>query len=180
MDDGTMRGMYEAQCFLNRDAVHIPKLIEASSHCVHILTTSLDYVCTYLQDPLRVALEKNQKNPDYNIVMLTMDPESEATNGRAEQLIRPLREFRDELRAALDEMVRRFGNESQVSILKYRTLPTQITYIIDHVVVTAVVSIGLQSRDGVHFVMQENQALLGSFTTHFRRLMEVSVPVNPR
>lgn len=180
MGDVKATTMYQVQCFTNREAVKIPERIEKAGKRVHILTTSLDYSRTYLKESMTHALKKNENNPSFRIVLLTMDPECEATNGRAEQLGKNFKEFRDELRDALADMVDTFGHERQVDILQYRTLPTQSTYIIDNVAINSVVSLGIQSREGIHFVIENNPELLTAFNFHFGMLRSVSEQVNKR
>lgn len=171
---------YQVKCFTNREAVGIPQLIEQAERRVHILTTSLDYPYNFLKDSLDVALSKNKDNRRFKIVMLTMDPECDVTNGRADQLGRFLKEFRDELRTALSAMVKIYGEEKQVDIMLYKTLPTQSTYIIDNVAINSVVSLGIQSREGIHFVMENIPEVLTAFNTHFGMLRSVSEQVTKR
>ncbi len=168
---------YQVQCVTQRHDVNLPWLIEHATRRVYILTTNADYSYTFLREAMHAALEHNRANPAFRIVVLTMNPESEVTNGRAEQLGIDLRKFRDELRTSLESMAEAFKDEKKVDILTYRTLPTQIAYIVDDVVVTSIVSLGIQSRDGLNFVIQDQPTLTAYFTSHFGALRAISTPV---
>jgi hypothetical protein len=179
MDEEKIKGICQVQCFIQRKSINIPSIIERAKRCVRILTTSLNYVNNELKESMHKALENNKDNPEFEIIMLTMDPESEVTNGRAEQLGRSLKSFRDELREALESMVEGFRKYSKnVDIRIYRTLPTQINYIIDDIVIIAVVSIGHKSRVGIHFVIQDQPPINSYFNTHFDLVRSRSEKVN--
>jgi nucleoside 2-deoxyribosyltransferase len=169
----TVRGQFQAEVFSERHRINIPALIENTERRIYILTTNLAYTYTYLKESIEKALNKNDKNPTFKVEILTMDPESDVANARAVQLGRPIRQYRDELRSSLDKMRRTFGESPRVEIATYRSLPTQMTFILDSVVVTAVVSIGQQSREGIHFVLGKTP--LDPFLSHFRVLKTLAI-----
>ena len=167
-------GDHSVVCFKSRERVGLPRLIEGAKSYIGIITTNLQYIQLHLMDSLRIAIDNNKDNPEFTIDLITMDPESEVTNGRAEQLSRSLRRFRQDLRDSLDKIVEIYGDHPKVQIFTYRTLPTQVTYIIDNVVVTGVVSLGQQSRRGIHFMIENEPDLQREFHSHARALKNIS------
>ena len=171
---GEISGDFQIEGFVNRESINLPERIKNAKRNVSILTTSLEYINTYLLESLKQALEANRDNDAFDIVMLTMHTESDIVNGRAEQLGISPRRFRDDLRKSLQEVVNAFRAHRKVEILTYTTLPTQITYIIDDTVVTAVASLGQKSRHGINFVIHEISPIVDEFRGHFRMLKSIS------
>lgn len=167
---GRFRGEFQVECFTERQRVNLPRIMERTKRRIYILTTNLDYTERFLQKSIRLALERNKDNSAFKVEILTMDPEGDVANARAIQLARNVRLYRNELRRSLDNMNDEFGDHPQVEIVTYRTLPTQMTFIFDDIVVTSVVSLGQQSREGVHFMLQNVPEVAETFVTHFRAL----------
>ena len=167
---GRFRGEVQVECFTERQRVNLPRIMERTKRRIYILTTNLDYTERFLQKSIRLALERNKDNSAFKVEILTMDPEGDVANARAIQLARNVRLYRNELRRSLDNMNDEFGDHPQVEIVTYRTLPTQMTFIFDDIVVTSVVSLGQQSREGVHFMLQNVPEVAETFVTHFRAL----------
>ena len=169
----TVRGQFQAEVFSERYKINIPLLIENASRRIYILTTNLNYTFTSLRESIQSAINENDGN--LKIELLTMDPESDVANARAMQLGRPIRQYRDELRSSLDNMRNEFGSSPSVEIITYRSLPTQMTFIIDDTVVTAIVSLGHQSREGIHLVLAKTPEGVEPFLSHFRVLKTLAV-----
>ena len=171
-----IRGDYQIHCFTKRDSIGINDLIKKSQERVQIITTNLEYVDTFLKSSIKEALEANKSNLQYKVEILTMDPEADTTNARAEQLGKKPRNYRDELRQSLDSMQNDFLRESKVEIVTYKSLPTQITFIIDNTIITSAISFGQQARNNLHFVMNaEKERAAESFLSHFRSIKALSV-----
>lgn len=170
------RGDYTVQCFTERDSIGIPALIERAIYRVQIITTNLEYIDTNLKVAIHKALECNKNNPQFKVEILTMDPEGDTTSARAAQLGRKARQYRDELRQSLDTMREAFAQQPKVEIVTYTSLPTQITFIIDNILITSVISFGQQSRANLHFVLEDNRKRASeSFIAHFRAMKALAV-----
>lgn len=170
-----LRGDYRVECFSDRQRIGLPQLIEKAKRHIYILTTNLDYTSRYLTSSIKKALEANSTNSAFKVEILTMDPEGDVTNARAIQLGRKIRGYRNELRESLDNMRKGFEGEIRVEIVTYKTLPTQMTFIVDDTVVTGIVSLAQQSREGVHFVVHKLSDLAGMFLAHFRALKTLAI-----
>lgn len=169
-------GEQMVHCFGERPHAGLIQLIENSSHRVYILTTNLNYADNFLKKAIIHSLEKNQDNPKYKVEILTMDPESDVANARAIQLGTSIRQYRNELRSSLDSMnsdLNKYGN--MVQIITYQTLPTQMAFVIDDVVITCVVSFGQQGRESVHFLMDKDTGLIDPFLAHFRAMKTLAM-----
>ena len=142
-----IKGDFQIHCFTGRNSIGINDLIKRSRERVQIITTNLQYVDTFLKLSIKEALEANKKNPQYKVEILAMDPEADTTNARAEQLGKTPRNYRDELRQSLDSMQNDFHREPKVEIVTYKSLPTQITFIIDNIIITSAISFGQQARN---------------------------------
>lgn len=170
-----VRGDFRVACFSDRYRINIPRLIEKAKHRIYILTTNLEYTNQYLTDAITKSLDINKSNAAFKIEILTMDPESDVANARAIQLGRTIRQYRNELRENLDKAKEIIGKNHKVEIVTYRSLPTQMTFIVDDIVITAVVSLGQQSREGIHFVLSHTPKLTEPFLAHFRALKTLAV-----
>jgi hypothetical protein len=163
------------ECFLERQEIGLPQLIAKAKRHVYILTTNLDWASRFLTEPIKTALETNRNNPGFKVEILTMDPEGDVTNARAVQLGRTIRQYRNELRESLDAVRSAFATDLRVEIVTYRTLPTQMTFIVDDKVITGIVSLAQQSREGVHFLLNKVPEVAGSFLAHFRALKTLAM-----
>ena len=67
------------------------------------------------------------------------------------------------------------GETGGIEIVTYRTLPTQMTFIVDDTVTTGIVSLAQQTREGVHFVIHRVPEVAGAFLAHFRALKTLAV-----
>jgi nucleoside 2-deoxyribosyltransferase len=161
-------GGFRVEGFAGRSKLHLPELIKRAEHRINILTTNLNYTDIHLKESVVRALEENKKNPVFRVEILTMDPESDVANARAVQLGKTsVRQYRDELRKSLDNVRKALAKYRNVEIITYRSLPTQMTFIIDTTVIVAVVSLGQQSRDGIHFVLSDVNTSAAPFQNHF-------------
>ena len=171
----SLKPEHHVKCFEERPLPGLIDLIAKAKHRVYILTTNLNYTNTYLKDAIIQALEISSDNPKFKAEFLTMDPESDVANARAIQLGRPIRQYRDELRKSLDEMTNDLKKyQPRMEIITYRTLPTQMVFIIDDNVFLGVVSFGQQSREGFHFFL-DKKAIIEPFLSHFRALKALAV-----
>jgi len=161
-------GGFRVQGFTQRSKIELPRLIERSQQCVKILTTNLTYTDIYLKEPILKALEANRRNYSFRVEIITMDPESDVANARAIQLGKPsVRQYRDELRKSLDNVRAAVKKWPNVEIMTYRSLPVQMTFIVDNTVIVAVVSLGQPSREGIHFVLSDVKTTAAPFLNHF-------------
>jgi hypothetical protein len=165
---GRLKGDYPVEGFTGRNNVHLPRLIATAKRRVLILTTNLSYTVLHLIPSLKTSIEENKENPDFKVEILTMDPESNVANDRAEQLGKTTREYRDELRESLEKIIEVFSNHKHVEIMTYTTLPTQMTFVVDNVVVVAVVSMSELSRESTHFVVGDSPQATEPFVGHFK------------
>jgi hypothetical protein len=161
-------GGFRVEGFTERGKLSLPSVIERAEHRINILTTNLNYTDIHLAKSILRALERNKQNPNFRVEILAMDPESDVANARAVQLGKPsVRQYRDELRKSLDNVRKTLEKHDNVEIITYRSLPTQMTFIIDSTVIVAVVSLGQQSRDGIHFVLSDVNTSAAPFLNHF-------------
>lgn len=174
------RGDFQVECFTARHKIHLDRMMANATSRINILTTNLNYTASFLKNALREAVSANHNNPTFKVEILTMDPESDVANARALQLGRPIRHYRDELRRSLDEIRDLFSGAPQVEIATHRTLPTQMTFVIDGTVVTGIVSLGQQSREGIHFVLYDLPGAANDFLAHFRSLKTLAFMASPR
>jgi hypothetical protein len=73
-------------------------------------------------------------------------------------------------------MLNDFHREPKVEIVTYKSLPTQITFIIDSVIITSSISFGQQARGNLHFVLNaEKERASEAFLSHFRSIKALSV-----
>ncbi|NOZ52235.1 MAG: hypothetical protein GXP08_03675 [Gammaproteobacteria bacterium] len=170
-----VRGQFRAEGFNDREKIGISELISSAKRRVYILTTNLDYTNTYLKPSLEAALKNNEQNPTFKIEILTIDPESEVTNARAAQLGTPVRKYRDLMRESLEAMGEAFGENKKVDIHAYKEFPTQKTFMIDDTIITSISALGLQSREGTHYVMNNSHEATESFMSHFKTLKMLAV-----
>lgn len=179
IDDEIMvqpRGDYTVECFTERDSIGIPQLIDRATHRVQIITTNLEYIDSNFKAAIASALKRNNDNPQFKVEILTMDPEGDTTSARAAQLGRKTRQYRDELRASLDAMRGTFATDPKVEIVTYTSLPTQITFIVDQIIITSVISFGQQSRGNLHFLLEAtSERASESFIAHFRAMKALAV-----
>jgi hypothetical protein len=171
-----IRGEYTVQCFTERDSIKIPDLIRRATQGIQVITTNLEYINSKLKSAIITALERNKDNPRFKVEILTMDPEGDTTLARAAQLGRKTRQYRDELRQSLDAMKVAFAQQPKVEIVTYTSLPTQITFVIDNTIITAVISFGQQARGNLHIVLDaERPRASESFLAHFRSMKALAV-----
>jgi len=145
---------FSVEGFFGRRSVHLDRLIRKASRRVFILTTNLTYTLNHLTESIKEVIENNKNNPDFKVEILTMDPESSVANERAVQLGKTPRIYRDELRESLERMIEHFEKNNKIEIMTYTNFPTQMTFIIDNLVVLAVVSMSQLSRESVHFLIE--------------------------
>ncbi len=171
-----VKGDFAVQCFTSRNRIGIPSLIENANSRIQIVTTNLQFIQTNLKGSLDKALEKNKDNPEFKVEILAMDPEADTTVARSAQLGRRTRQYRDELRESLDAIQKAYEGNTKVDIVTYKSLPTQITFIIDDTVITSVISFGQLARGNIHFVLDANrQKVPESFLAHFSSVRALSV-----
>ena len=165
-----VKGQFQVEGFFTRFDIDMELLIENAKNHIYILTTNLNYIHTNLKASLEKVLKLNENNPQFKIDILTMEPESILTNVRATQLGKPLRTYRDELRAYYDYTKEDFKDNPKVEISTYDSLPMPITFIIDETVITSTVSIGQLTRDRIHFAFNKMGDVTEQFLSDFRTL----------
>ena len=107
---------------------------------IGILQTNLVTIGTNHMNLLIDALERNE---NWNIRILTLDPQSQYVGVRAMQLgFEDIGVYRNELAASLDLVKNQFGKfKERVKIRKYDEFSLQLTYITDKEIVSSVISV---------------------------------------
>ncbi|MCP3963425.1 MAG: hypothetical protein GY719_36780 [bacterium] len=168
----------------NRKDVDFYSLVSRVEARIWVLTTNVDF---FVNQKLKllptskgksilqmVAAMLDEKPVDFNIRVLTLDPDSNYTNDRALALHEDRREFREGLRQDLDMLVQ-FVNSPDctrsVQVKIYEALPLQMTLFFDNHLISSIVTEGRSSRECVTY--QHSIAVPGaveSYERHFIRL----------
>jgi hypothetical protein len=152
--------------FEARRHIDFRSLVSGCERRFNVLTTNLGFLVNYRftdehdQSKKHNVLdllgdELHRKPEDFITKILVLDPDSNFTNDRALGLGRDRREFRENLRQDLEDLVDFAASPKCVrafQVKTYEALPMQITYTFDDVVVSSVVATDRSSRDCVHYV----------------------------
>ena len=69
-----------------------------------------------------------------------------------------------------------FSPDAKVEIVTYSSPPTQITFIIDNIIITSAISFGQQSRGNLHFVLEAHKkGAAETFIGYFRSMKAVAL-----
>lgn len=166
--------VYQVECYRDRTVANLGAAFARARRRIDILTTNLTWL--FKQEDLseqscwESIKQAIDRNPQLQLRVLTLNPQSEIAASRAKQLGFDPGNFRDQLQRGYDE-VRTFANgypTSRVEIRLYNELPTQITLRVDEMVYTCIVGQPMQSRN--YPVLRFDIAHLGvkeAFLAHF-------------
>ena len=160
---------FEALGFLDRFAVNLPSIIEGTNKQILILTTNLEFTAKHLIVSLKNVIKNNEdnKNANFKIDILTMDPDANSAYERFVQL-KPLyptmKAYRKVLTESMEKVEQELRGIGNVSLSTYTTLPTQMFFVMDDQVVVATL-VGGQSRFSTHFYLRGHGT--NSFINHF-------------
>ena len=158
--------------YSDRAEVDLPRRIKEARHSIRILETNLQYVCTELGQHIVSALNDSTRL-ELTAQLCALDPDSAFVAARAEQLGMLESAYRSDLRKALDSTYRllRDCDPALWNLRVYATFPTQIAFLIDDTVISAVVTLGRRSRDAIHFeVAATDRNAYDTFIAHFHQL----------
>lgn len=153
----------------NRNEGLIKLKIARAKHRIDILQTNLCTLDQGFKDNVKSSLDKTDA---LQVRILTLDPQSSFVSHRARQLNLNVKDFRKELEDALDSVKKYFSDYGdRVRIRIYDDFPVQITFGIDHEIISCVVSSTGKSRANCAFLVPENMpGASSSFSEHFGRL----------
>ncbi|HEB93357.1 MAG TPA: hypothetical protein ENI94_07795, partial [Gammaproteobacteria bacterium] len=138
----------------NRKEGLIKSKIAKAENKIDILQTNLCVLDTGFKDDVKKALDKNES---LQVRILTLDPQSIFVNHRGHQLDLDIKDFRQELGDAIDNVKKYYsGYEDRVRIKIYDDFPVQITFCFDQEIISCVVSSTGKSRDNCAFIVPEN------------------------
>lgn len=170
--------------YASRRIVDFYSLINRCQERVAILTTNLgflvneDLICGFdlpkntLLEMLADALQNKPNN--FNMRILTLDPDSNFTNERASALEKDRQEFREHMRQDLLTVKKYVESDDcnvSVQVKTYDEFPVQMTYFFDDTVVSSVVAVSQSSRECITYIhnLGENGAK-ETFEKHFERI----------
>jgi len=147
----------------------IKSKIAKAKNRIDILQTNLCVLDKGFKGDIKNSLDKTES---LKVRILTLDPQSTFVNHRAQQLDLDVKDFRQELENALDNVKTYFSSYGdRVRIRIYDDFPVQITFGFDQEIISCVVSSTGKSRDNCAFIVPENMpGAHGSFSEHFGRL----------
>jgi len=155
--------------FCRRDDKYICNAIKSAKIKIDILQTNLSTIASKYLEFIQESLDLN---PELELRILTLDPDSIFVNFRGQQLghhRRGASNYRKELVNSLKSAKRAlksFGDRARIKV--YDDFPTQITFFFDNDILVSVVSATGKSRYNCSFLV--NSSLPGaqkSFIEHF-------------
>lgn len=167
------REAYDITCYSDREHARLQDSFSEAERRIDILETNLYTIEKYYQEVIRKRLE-NQ--PGLFLRLLTLDPESYFVAMRAQQLGEDVGDFRDELRASIENVTNDLkGLEKKFALRIYDTFPTQITFIADESIFNCAVAMAYRSRELCTFQLKRFQAGADkSFCFHFNAVWSQS------
>jgi hypothetical protein len=153
----------------NREKAKLRPVFEDAKESIRIIQTNMSTVVAEYLDSIESALKiAKNNNKRLEVLLLTLDPDSNFAAARAKQLGIDVFQFRNDLHTALRELSYRFKNYNNVEIRIYDDFPTQICFIIDNIVYNCTVTKAKQSRNNCMFKFDSRHpSLFLSFITHF-------------
>ena len=153
----------------NREKAKLRPVFANAKESIRIIQTNMSTVVTDYLDSIESALKTaKSNNKRIEVLLLTLDPDSNFAAARAKQLGLDVYQFRNELHVALRELSNRFNNYKNVEIRIYDDFPTQICFIIDNIVYNCTVTKLKQSRNNCLFKFDSRYpSLFLSFVSHF-------------
>jgi hypothetical protein len=167
-----------------RSNIDFHSWVRRSVKRIYVLTTNLDFLVhqpftidkeekemTILE---MIRIEIGKKPKDFELRVLTLDPDSNFTNDRAKALDLDRRAFREDLRAHLSTVQDFIISEACVRTARlgvYDACPLQMTFFFDDFVISSVVADGKPSRECVAYL--HNLAVGGANETyepHFQKM----------
>jgi hypothetical protein len=154
------------------------------------LTTNLgflvneDLICGF-DKPKKTLLEMladalKYKPNNFNMRILTLDPDSNFTNERASALEKDRQEFREHMREDLFTVKKYVESDDcnvSVQVKTYDEFPVQMTYFFDDTVVSSVVAVSQTSRECITYIHNlEEYGAKETFEKHFERIWNRATP----
>jgi len=166
--------IYDIKCFSSRAEVELENHFKRARSAIDILTTNLDFLFekysggkrTYF-DEIMTALENHEM---LKVRILTLDPESDFSAKRGQQLGKDAFDFREEMRQSLKKVKKRATKYPirRFEVRIYNEFPNQITYRIDTTIIHSVVGQPFKSRHYLAFELDTDcKGVRDSFITHF-------------
>ena len=167
--DDTNVDSFEVECIENRTKANLNMGFMDATEKIKIIQTNMSTIVKdYIDSLERSILKATEENNDFEVQLLTLDPESYFSAMRAKQLGVDVHGFRKEMRDALKTLKDRLGKYPCVSIRIYDDFPTQVCFIIDDIIYNCTVTKHQQSRYNCVFKLDSKQpALFKSFVQHF-------------
>lgn len=165
----------QIQYFSKRDDTYIRERIRSAKLKIYILQTNLSIIqANYISD----LLQAMRSNPQLQLRLLTLDPQSIFVNFRGQQLgyKENISLYRGELDAALKSVhfqLLQFGDRAAIKI--YDDFPTQIGFYFDTEILACIVSATGRSRENCAFLLSSVMpGAQKSFIEHFDYLWDDS------
>lgn len=160
---------FEVECIENRTKANLNLRFMNAKEKIRIIQTNMSTVVKDYIDSLESAIIKaTEDNSDFEVQLLTLDPESYFSAIRAKQLGVDVHGFRKEMRDALKTLQDKLGKYTCVSIRIYDDFPTQVCFIVEDIIYNYTVTKHQQSRYNCVFKLDSKQpALFKSFVQHF-------------
>lgn len=160
---------FNVECMENRAEANLNTSILDANERIKIIQTNMSTVVKdYIDDLERAIIDSEGRSGNFEVSLLTLDPESYFSAMRAKQLGVDVHGFRKEMRDALEVLRERLGKYPCVSIRIYDDFPTQVCFIIDDIIYNCTVTKHQQSRYNCVFKLDSRQpALFKSFVQHF-------------
>lgn len=156
---------FDVTCYKNRKVARLQEKFSLAKDHIRIIQTNLATVTKDYADSIKGALDNN---PDLEVRLLTLDPESYYAAVRATQLGNDISEFRNEMYESLHKLYTLFKDASNFEIRVYDDFPTQICFMVDEVIYNCVVSKYQPSRRNCLFELDAKYPSLHiSFNLHF-------------
>ncbi len=142
------KSTYKVKAFANRTVSDMKDRTKMAEKIIEVLTTNLNsFIESGLAD---IVNERLKVQSELRIRILTLDPESDFAAHRARQLKKSTRYFREELRLSLERTSQIFFDfPDRCNIATFDEFPPQISFRVDDIIYSNVVSSNQQSRNNV-------------------------------
>ncbi len=174
-DEGLKETPAKVSAYLNRNALELPQLIRTARYAIDILAITLESTHELVSELTNVLRE----NGELRMRVLLLDPDSDYTSARANQLSMVRRQFREEARSSVETLANVCAKHSdRAEIRLYEALPTQMMFRFDDVLVVSVYSSARLTRNLVHLKFTADmRKVQETFFQHFEILWtSASVP----
>jgi hypothetical protein len=170
------RSTYVVRAYASRIVSDMKDRTRKAVKIVEVLTTNLS---SFLESGIGALVkERLVMHKDLKVRILTLDPESDFAAHRARQLKMSTRFFREQLRSSLERTSQSFFDfPDRCSIATFDEFPPQITFRVDDVVYSNIVSSNQQSRSNVLLRFNtSDDGVKESILSHFDTVWGRSTP----